>query len=400
MTKLEHLIAELCPNGVEYKTVEEICSKISSGGTPNTSRSDYYGGDIPWLRTQEVDWIDIMDTGIKITDEGLENSSAKWIPENCVIIAMYGATAAKVAINKLPLTTNQACCNLQVDENKAMYRFVYYWLCSKYEELKSLGQGSQSNINAKIVRDFPIPLPPLPIQQEIVRILDNFTELIAELESEIESEHIARKKQYEYYRNELLTIGDDVPMAQIGDVCKFLNGKAHERNIVADGQYIVVNSRFISSNGQVRKFSDAHICPVYKGDILMVMSDLPNGQALAKCFLVDSDNKYTLNQRICALTVKNNKMLNVKFLFYIANRNYQLLCYDNGIDQTNLKRDQILEIKIPIPSLEEQKRIVSILDRFDALVNDITSGLPAEIAARRKQYEYYRNKLLTFREAA
>jgi len=127
----------------------------------------------------------------------------------------------------------------------------------------------------------------------------------------------------------------------------------------------------------------------------MVMSDLPKGQALAKCFLVDSDNKYTLNQRICAFSARNDRV-DTKFLFYITNRNKQLLRYDNGADQTNLKRNQILEIKIPILPYEEQKRIVSILDRFDALSTDITSGLPAEIAARQKQYEYYRDKLLSF----
>ena len=130
MSKLERLIEELCPNGVEYRPLEDVCIKISSGGTPNTSHSEYYDGNIPWLRTQEVDWLDILETGVKITDEGLQNSSAKMIPENCVIVAMYGATAAKVAINKIPLCTNQACCNLQVDDEIALYRYVYYWLCN------------------------------------------------------------------------------------------------------------------------------------------------------------------------------------------------------------------------------------------------------------------------------
>jgi type I restriction enzyme S subunit len=128
------------------------------------------------------------------------------------------------------------------------------------------------------------------------------------------------------------------------------------------------------------------------------MSDLPNGKALAKCFLVDENNRYTLNQRIGALRVKNKNIIDTKFLYYFLNRNRQLLKYDNGVDQTNLKKNEILSVNIPIIPLKEQKRIVSILDRFDALCNDLTSGIPAEIEARQKQYEYYRDKLLSFKE--
>jgi len=128
------------------------------------------------------------------------------------------------------------------------------------------------------------------------------------------------------------------------------------------------------------------------------MSDLPNGKALAKCFLVDENNRYTLNQRIGALRVKNKNIIDTKFLYYFLNRNRQLLKYDNGVDQTNLKKNEILSVNIPIIPLKEQKRIVAILDHFDALCNDLTSGIPAEIEARQKQYEYYRDKLLSFKE--
>lgn len=128
----------------------------------------------------------------------------------------------------------------------------------------------------------------------------------------------------------------------------------------------------------------------------MVMSDLPNGRALAKCFLVDKDDLYTLNQRVGSFVVNDNKVV-VKFLFYILNRNRQLLQYDNGVDQTNLKKSDILNILIPIPSLAEQHRIVSILDRFESLTTSLTAGLPAEIAARRQQFQHYRDKLLTFK---
>ena len=192
-------------NETEWKTIRDICKGVSSGGTPSTKHSEYYGGTIPWLRTQEVDWADIWDTGIKITEEGLKNSSAKWIPENCVIVAMYGATAAKVAINKIPLTTNQACCNLQIDETIARTRYVFYWLSSEYLRLKNLGQGSQSNISGETVKQYPIPIPSLEVQDYIVSILDRFDALCNDLTSGLPAEIEARKKQYEYYRDKLLT---------------------------------------------------------------------------------------------------------------------------------------------------------------------------------------------------
>ena len=185
--------------------MEDLCEKVSSGGTPSTSQKEYYGGDVPWLRTQEVDFVDIYDTEIKITDEAVKNSSAKWIKENCVIVAMYGATAAKVGINKIPLTTNQACCNLQIDETKATYRYVFHWLSNQYLKLKAMGQGSQSNINARAVKEFPIPVPPLEEQRRIVSILDRFDTLCNDLTSGLPAEIEARRRQYEYYRDKLLT---------------------------------------------------------------------------------------------------------------------------------------------------------------------------------------------------
>ena len=187
-------------------------------------------------------------------------------------------------------------------------------------------------------------------------------------------------------------------MVSLDYIADFKNGKGHEKSIVADGKYIVVNSKFISTDGQVRKYSDDQICPLYVNDILMVMSDLPNGRALAKCYLVDEDDKYTLNQRIGAFTVSRPDLVTTKYLYYILSRNPQLLRYDNGADQTNLRKADILNILIAIPTIKEQKKITEILDRFDTLCNNLSAGLPAEIEARQKQYEYYRDKLLSFKE--
>lgn len=188
----------------------DVCKNVTSGGTPLTSRSEYYGGSIPWLRTQEVDYIDIYDTAIKITEEGLRCSAAKLIPINCVIVAMYGATAAKVGINKIPLATNQACCNLEIDENQANYRYVFHWLSKEYESLRSLGEGTQANLNSHKVKTFKIPLPELQAQERIVSILDKFDALVNDISVGLPAELKARRSQYEYYRGKLLTFKEYV----------------------------------------------------------------------------------------------------------------------------------------------------------------------------------------------
>ena len=121
----------------EWKTYRlgDICKNVCSGGTPKSTEPSYYGGNIPWLNTKEVNFCRIDKTEKTITDSGFQNSSTKWIEKNSVIVAMYGATAAKVAVNMIPLTTNQACCNLTIDPNLADFRFVYFYLCYKYTSL-------------------------------------------------------------------------------------------------------------------------------------------------------------------------------------------------------------------------------------------------------------------------
>ena len=190
---------------VTWMKMSEICLNITSGGTPNTSQKEYYMGNIPWLRTQEVDWHDILDTDMKISEEGLKKSSAKMIPINCVIVAMYGATAAKVAINKIPLCTNQACCNLEINPQKAYYRFVYQWLCKEYGNLRAKGEGSQHNINSKKIKNYLIPIPSLAEQERIAAILDRFERLTTDLQIGLPAEIAAVQEQYEYYRNKLLS---------------------------------------------------------------------------------------------------------------------------------------------------------------------------------------------------
>jgi len=193
--------------------------------------------------------------------------------------------------------------------------------------------------------------------------------------------------------DEILLNNDfDTRWFKLRDIIEFMNGKGHEQFIVEDGKYIVVNSKFISTNGNTKKYSENQLSPVYLNSILMVMSDLPNGKALAKCFFVDEDDKYTLNQRICSLSIKDTREILPKFLFYILNRNNQLLKYDNGVDQTNLRKDDILNIDVPIPPIEIQGQIINILDKC----NLIEEELESELELRRKQNEYYKGKLIDF----
>lgn len=160
-------------------SLSDICTKITSGGTPLTKRDDYYDGGIPWLRTQEVNFGNIYSTEKTITELGLKNSSAKIIPKDSVIVAMYGATAGKSAINKIPLATNQACCNLIIDNNKADYRFVYYYLVNSYKKLLSAAVGAaQQNLGSKQISAMTINLPSLSQQKKIANILGSLDEKI------------------------------------------------------------------------------------------------------------------------------------------------------------------------------------------------------------------------------
>ena len=152
-------------NNWEIFSLEDLCFKITSGGTPNTQIKEYYDGDIPWLKTQEVTFNRIYKTETFITAAGLNNSSAKWIPVNSVIVAMYGATAGRIAINKIPLTTNQACCNLIIDTQKADYNFIFYNLLSRYSEIAGMAVGgAQPNLNAGMIKDLKISLPEIHTQ--------------------------------------------------------------------------------------------------------------------------------------------------------------------------------------------------------------------------------------------
>lgn len=381
MTNLETLILELCPDGVEFVKLGDVLD-YEQPTKYIVKCKDYQNEDMPVLTAGQTFILGYTDetNGIFVASK-----------ENPVIIFDDFTTSFHWVDFNFKVKSSAMKMLRVSSEREVSFRFVYYAMkCIKYQTLEHSRQWISK------YSQIEIPLPPIEVQTEIVRILDKFISLEAELEAELD----CRKRQYEYYRDKLLSFenveGQEVEWKKLNDIVIFKNGKGHEKSIVDEGKYIIVNSKFVSTNGMVRKYSDVQLCPLYKDSILMVMSDLPNGRALAKCFLVDKDDLYTLNQRVGSFVVNDNKVV-VKFLFYILNRNRQLLQYDNGVDQTNLRKSDILNILIPIPSLAEQHRIVSILDRFESLTTSLQSGLPAEISARRQQYEHYRDKLLTFK---
>ena len=321
-------------------------------------------------------------------------------PANTVMIINVGASAGTVGYSTVDFWSSDGCFCLEHNE-LLNNRFLYFALIGYQSLLKSkVRVAGIPTLDAIVVNKLLIPIPcpsnpekSLAIQSEIVRILDKFTALTAELTAEL----TMRKKQYNYYRDQLLSFDEgEVEWKALEEVSTFANGKGHEKDISEDGKYIVVNSKFISTNGEVAKLSNKQLCPLFKDDILLVMSDLPNGKALSKTFIVDEDHKYTLNQRIGGITVKNSNELLPKFLHYFLNRTPQLLKHDNGVDQTNLRKGQILEVKIPIISLIKQVQIVETLDKFDTYTKSISEGLPREIELRHKQYEYYRDLLFSF----
>lgn len=175
---------------MEWKEVRlgDVCTRVCSGGTPKSTNLSYYGGEIPWLNTKEIDFNRIYSTEKTITDSGLNNSSAKWIVPNTVTVAMYGATAGKSCIVKVPMTTNQACCNLTINDEAADYEFVYYTLKNDYTTLASLANGgAQQNLNAQIIKDYVLQMPSLADQRRIASILSSLDRKI-ELNNKINAD--------------------------------------------------------------------------------------------------------------------------------------------------------------------------------------------------------------------
>lgn len=250
---------------MEWKEVRlgDICTRVCSGGTPKSTNLSYYGGEIPWLNTKEIDFNRIYSTEKTITDSGLNNSSAKWIVPNTVTVAMYGATAGKSCIVKVPMTTNQACCNLTINDEVADYEFVYYSLKNDYTTLASLANGgAQQNLNAQIIKDYVLKMPSLADQRRIASILSSLDRKI-ELNNKINAdlEEMAQTifknwfvdfepfKDGKFVDSELGMIPEGWKVGCLEDLITIKYGKDHKK--LEDGTFPVYGSggfmRFVNS---------------------------------------------------------------------------------------------------------------------------------------------------------
>ena len=383
MSKIEELINQLCPDGVEHVKIGEVVS---------------YEQPTKYL-VQSTDYNDSFTTPVLTagqsfilgyTDEitGIYNATI----DNPVIIFDDFTAAFKWVDFKFKVKSS-AMKMLTADESKTTLRYIFHimgYLNFSSNEHKRLWIGTYSN--------FIIPLPPLPIQEEIVRILDSMTTLTAELTAELK----ARQKQYEYYRDSLLSFKegdaqDGVRWMKLGDVASY----SKDRVLVADvdsNTYVGVDN--LMPNKQGKK---ASVCVPESGTLTgFVPDDILIGNIrpyLKKIWLANCAGG--TNGDVLTIRINDTNVLLPKYLYYHLSSD-DFFAYDmqhaKGAKMPRGSKEAVMNYMINVPPLEEQQRIVDILDRFDKLCNDISEGLPAEIEARKKQYEYYRDKLLAFKE--
>ena len=243
----------------------------------------------------------------------------------------------------------------QIDFNY-LHRYLFsFYISGTTETMQSNSTGIR-NLDLNKYKEIGISFPVLTEQKRIVKLLDEVSAKTAKAQENTEKNLQNSKELFEsYLRDVFANPGNDWGKKTLGETCDFFNGKAHEKFIDEDGNYIVVNSKFVSSEGNTYKRTKKQLSPLFEGDIVMVMSDVPNGRALAKCFLIDKDDTYSLNQRICAI---RSKVFENKFLYYQLNRNKHFLSFDNGENQTNLRKNDILNCLLLVPSISEQKAIV------------------------------------------
>ena len=273
---------------------------------------------------------------------------------------------------------------LRSDEVNNKYLYYLFQGNNFQRDLSKITSSTgQTKFNKTNLKQIEIPLPPLSIQQEIVRILDKFTQLEAELEAELD----CRKRQYEYYRNNLLSYeGNEVEWKTLDQISENLDSK---RQPITSGLRTSGKIPYYGASGIVDYVEDY----IFDGDFLLISEDGANLLARNTPIAFSVSGKIWVNNHAHILKFRTYEER--RFIEFYLNKT-DLTPYISGAAQPKLNKKNLNSIKIPIPPLEEQQRIVTILDKFDTLVNSISEGLPKEIALRRKQYEYYREKLLTF----
>lgn len=366
MSRIEDLIAEYCPDGVEYKRLGDVC-KIKNG-------KDYKhlsAGDIPVYGSGGV-----MDVRV---DTSVYNRPTVLLPRKGSIANVFYVDGPFWNVDTIFYTV--------IDEEQVIPRYLYHVMMNAHIENYSTGSAARPSLTQSALNKIEIPVPPLPVQEEIVRILDSFSSLEAELEAELE----ARRKQYAYYRDELLTFDRErVLVITVGELCDINRGRVMSKGYLEKhrGAYPVYSSQ-TANNGRFGFINSYD----YDGEYITWTTDGANAGSVFY-----HDEKFSITN-VCGLLRIKDSRVRAKYLKYVLDVTAKQYV-NTGMGNPKLMSNVMKQIKVGIPSLAEQDRIISILDRFDKLTNDLSSGLPAEIEARRKQYEYYRDRLLSFDELA
>lgn len=381
MKNLETLIQELCPDGVEFVKLGGVCE--IKRGIRVVKKDLQETGKIPVYQNS------LVPLGYK--DEFN-------YPSNVAFVISAGA-AGDVGYSEVPFWAADDCLTITCPSN-IENKYVYYFLKNYEYKIKSkVRKASIPRLSRKVVDDLEIPLPPIEVQTEIVRILDKFTSLEAELEAELD----CRKRQYEYYRDKLLSFdnvgGQEVEWKKMSEVCGIYDGTHQTPKYQTEGIPFISVENIKDIYGS-NKYISIEAYEAYKvkpkvGDVFMTRIGSIGACAV---FTKQEDVAYYVS---LALLRPNSAILDSRFLKHliessIGKRELSKRTLHNAVP-IKINKSDIGKVKLPIPSLEEQHRIVNILDRFESLTTSLQSGLPAEIAARRQQYEHYRDKLLTFK---
>lgn len=407
MSKIEELIKKLCPNGVEYKTIGELFD-VKNGYTPSKNNKYFWeNGNIPWFRMDDIrtNGNILNDATQHITELAIKNRK---FPKDSLIVATT-ATIGVHALIKCDFVCNQQLTCVAIKEklkNDLNIKFCFYYFDIIDEQCKKIANqgGGMPIVSLEKMKKLVFPVPPLEVQCEIVHILDDFTLLSAELSAELK----ARREQFNYFRSKLFEkyLSDFVELDSIGDVTKLAGFEftkyvkySQEGNIIAlrglnvkDGRLVLNDIKYIDNSD----FSKLERSKLYKNDLLYTYVG-----TVGQVGLVDQNNKYYLAPNVARIRINNSKVLPKFVMYFLQTPEFKVNQLDKltgASSMKNITMTNIRKFKIPLPSIEEQERIVNILDKFDKYCNNISEGLPAEIEARQRQYEYYRDKLLTFKE--
>ena len=370
MSRLDELIQQFCPDGVRYVALESVC-QISKGVQFNKKdmRED---GTYP-----------VINGGINPSGY-IEQYNQD---ENTVTISQGGASAGYVNWLEVKFWAGAHCYILAPTE-AIINRYLYHFVKSKERKLQECQYGAGIPALAKsTVSTLKIPLPPMEVQQEIVRILDQFTELTAELTAKLNAELTARKKQYEYYRDELLHKKSffDVRECRLGEVADIHTGSKPDEILEEHSEFEYINAGTTNSG-----YTKMPNCP---GDTVTTPSRGQGGIG----FVGYQSQPFHLGPLCYAIRSSDENFIINKFIYYwLSSHTGDILAFKKEGGTPALNRGDLTGLKLCVPHIAVQRRIVEILDRFNFLRYNLTSGLPAEIEARRKQYEYYRDKVLTF----